>query len=46
MRAVLVVDVQNEFAPGGRREIAHYAPALAQILRHVEAARREHRPIA
>jgi nicotinamidase-related amidase len=46
VRAVLVVDVQNEFSPGGRREIAHYAPALAQILRHVEAARREQRPIA
>jgi nicotinamidase-related amidase len=46
MRALLVVDVQNEFAPGGQREIAHFAPALEHILGHVRAARRERRPIA
>jgi nicotinamidase-related amidase len=46
MRALLVVDVQNEFSPGGQREIDQYAPAVAQILRQVEAARRERRPIA
>jgi nicotinamidase-related amidase len=46
MRALLVVDVQNEFSTGGQREIAHYPSAIEQILRHVQAARRDGRPIA
>jgi nicotinamidase-related amidase len=44
MQALLVVDVQNEFSPEGRRSIRNHAEALAHIRRHVQRARQEHRP--
>ena len=46
MRALMVVDAQNEFSEGGQRTIPDYARALERMLRHVDAARRERRPIA
>jgi nicotinamidase-related amidase len=46
MQALIVVDVQNEFSPVGQRPVPNHAEALAAILRRVEDARREGRPIA
>lgn len=46
MEALLVVDAQNEFSADGRRPVPNHAAALATILRRVDAARREGRPIA
>ncbi len=46
MQALVVVDAQNEFGPGGRREVPDHAPALATILERIREARREDRPIA
>lgn len=46
MRALLVVDAQNEFSEQGLRPVPNHAKALGHILRHVEAARVERRPIA
>jgi nicotinamidase-related amidase len=45
-QALLVVDVQNEFSPEGRRPVPNYAAALKVIRSHVDQARREGRPIA
>jgi nicotinamidase-related amidase len=45
-QALLVVDVQNEFSPAGKRPVPNYAAALAVIRSHVDQARREGRPIA
>ena len=46
MQALVVVDVQNEFSRGGHRTVPNHAEALAAILRRVDEARREGRPIA
>jgi nicotinamidase-related amidase len=46
MQALLVVDAQNEFSPGGRRPVPNHAEALLAIRAHVEAARRAGAPIA
>lgn len=46
MQALLVVDVQNEFSPAGKRGIADHAAALGRILEHVAMARAERRPVA
>jgi len=46
MDALIVLDVQNEFSPQGQRAIPNHAEALEAIQGHVEAARREGRPIA
>jgi len=46
MQALLVVDAQNEFAPGGERTVPSHAEALARIRHQVARARRERRPIA
>jgi len=46
MKALIVVDVQNEFSPLGRRPVPSHAAALAAIRERVEEARREARPIA
>lgn len=46
MKALIVVDVQNEFSPRGRRPVPNHAAALAAIRERVEEARREARPIA
>lgn len=46
MQALVVVDAQNEFGPRGRREVPDHAPALATILKRIEQARSEDRPIA
>jgi nicotinamidase-related amidase len=46
MRALLVVDVQNEFSAGGLRPVPNHATAVDAIHRHVAAARRDGRPIA
>jgi nicotinamidase-related amidase len=44
--ALLVVDAQNEFSPGGKRAVPNHSAALAAIERHVDRAREEGRPIA
>lgn len=41
MRALIVVDVQNEFSPRGLRPVPNHASALAAIQRWVERARVE-----
>jgi nicotinamidase-related amidase len=46
MRALLVVDAQNEFSAGGLRPVPEHDAAAAAIRRHVAAARRDGRPIA
>lgn len=46
MQTLVVVDAQNEFSRQGQRAVATHAEALAAILRRVEDARREGRPIA
>ncbi len=46
MQALVAVDVQNEFSPGGHRAVPNHVEALAAIQRRVEDARREGRPIA
>jgi nicotinamidase-related amidase len=44
--ALLVVDVQNEFSPAGKRAVPNHDAALAAIREHVDLARRQRRPIA
>ena len=46
MQALLVVDAQNEFSPDGRRAVPNHQDGVAVILRYVEQARAERRPIA
>ena len=46
MQALLVVDAQNEFSAEGKRPVPNHAEALGRIQSHVDAARREQRPIA
>lgn len=46
MRALIVVDAQNEFSADGQRPVPNHQAALEQIHRRVEEARREARPIA
>ncbi len=46
MQALLVVDAQNEFSPGGLRTVPDHDRALERIRAHVAAARRDRRPIA
>jgi nicotinamidase-related amidase len=46
MRALLLVDVQNEFSAAGLRPVATHGSALAAIRRHVAEARRAGLPIA
>ncbi|HET7552727.1 MAG TPA: isochorismatase family cysteine hydrolase [Gemmatimonadaceae bacterium] len=41
MRALIVVDVQNEFSPSGLRPVPNHASALAAIQRWVDCARAE-----
>ncbi len=44
--ALMVIDVQNEFSPGGKRPVPNHSAALAAIQRQVNRARQEGRPIA
>lgn len=46
MKALIVVDAQNELSPQGHRPVPNHAAALAAIRERVEEARREARPIA
>lgn len=46
MQTLIVVDAQNEFAEGGNRTVPNAVAAREAILRRVEDARREGRPIA
>lgn len=46
MQALIVVDAQNEFAPGGLRTVPDHAAALAAITRWVAHARAAGWPIA
>jgi len=46
MEALLVVDVQNEFSPQGRRPVPNHAQALERIRERVAEARDGKRPIA
>lgn len=46
MQTLIVVDAQNEFSSQGNRPVPNHAQALEAILRRVEDARREGRPIA
>jgi nicotinamidase-related amidase len=46
MQTLVVIDAQNEFAPGGQRTVANHAQALDVILQRVAEARRARRPIA
>lgn len=46
MQALIVVDAQNEFSAKGNRSVPNHGQALEAILRRVEDARREGRPIA
>lgn len=44
--ALIVVDAQNEFSPGGERAVPNHSAAIAAIQRQVDRARHERRPIA
>ena len=44
--ALVVVDVQNEFSPQGKRAVPNHAAALDVLKQQVGAARRDRRPIA
>jgi nicotinamidase-related amidase len=46
MQALIVVDVQNEFGPGGQRTVPNHAEALVAIERWVSHARERGWPIA
>ena len=46
MQTLVIVDAQNEFSSQGQRAVPNHAEALDAILRRVEEARREGRPIA
>ena len=46
MQALIVVDAQNEFGPGGERTVPGHAEALQAILARVDEFRGEGRPIA
>ncbi len=46
MQTLIVVDAQNEFSAWGNRSVPNHAQALEAILRRVEDARSEGRPIA
>jgi nicotinamidase-related amidase len=46
MRALLVVDAQNEFSAEGLRSVPNHAAVLDTILNHVRRTRAEYRPIA
>jgi nicotinamidase-related amidase len=46
MRALVVVDAQNEFSPGGLRPVPNHAAVVAAITRRVEEARAAGWPIA
>ena len=46
MRALVIVDAQNEFGPGGNRTVPRYATALDVIHARIEDARRDELPIA
>jgi nicotinamidase-related amidase len=44
-QALIVVDVQNEFSPHGKRAVPNHAAALAVIKQQVEEARQQRKPI-
>lgn len=46
MQALIVIDVQNEFSPRGKRPVPNYDTALSAIRRQVAQAREKGRPIA
>jgi nicotinamidase-related amidase len=46
MRALIVVDVQNEFSAHGLRAVPNHGPALDRIHAHIAHARQERWPIA
>jgi nicotinamidase-related amidase len=46
MRALIVVDVQNEFSPEGLRPVPNHVETLDRIRVRVQQARKEKRPIA
>ena len=46
VEALVVVDAQNEFGPGGQRTVPNHAEALRVIVHRIEEARGEGRPIA
>lgn len=46
MQALLVIDAQNEFSPGGLRAVPDHGRALEVIGEHVQEARRTRSPIA
>jgi len=46
MKALIVVDAQNEFSSGGLRAVPNHAKALDRIHAHIQHARKEKRPIA
>jgi nicotinamidase-related amidase len=46
MRALVVIDAQNEFSAKGQRPVPNHVEAVGHISRQVELARRERRPIA
>lgn len=46
MQALVVIDVQNEFSPAGKRAVPSHRDALAAIQHHVDEARKDRRPIA
>jgi len=46
VQALVVVDAQNEFGPGGERTVPNHEEALQVILERVAEAREEGRPIA
>jgi nicotinamidase-related amidase len=46
MRALVVIDAQNEFSPDGLMPVPGHADAVAAIVRRVDEARRAGEPIA
>jgi nicotinamidase-related amidase len=46
MKALVLIDVQNEFTPEGKRPIANIGEAIYAIRQHVDQARESGSPIA
>ncbi|MBA3883453.1 MAG: cysteine hydrolase [Chthoniobacterales bacterium] len=46
MKALIIIDAQNEFSARGKRPVPNHSDALEVIKQRAEEARRENRPIA
>lgn len=46
MKALIVIDAQNEFSANGKRPVPNHLSAIAEIKKHVSEARASNTPIA